>query len=62
MVAGPVEATAIGNIAVQAIAAGQLASLTEARELIRSSFTVENYEPGNSAPWDDAYGQFLELI
>ncbi len=62
VVAGPVEATAIGNIAVQAIAAGQLASLTEARELIRRSFAVENYEPGNSAPWDDAYGHFLELI
>ena len=62
VVAGPVEATAIGNIAVQAIAAGQLASLTEARELIRRSFAVESYEPGNGAPWDEAYGRFLELI
>ena len=62
VMAGPVEATAIGNIAVQAIAAGQLASLDEARELIRRSFAVESYEPGNGAPWDEAYGRFLDLI
>ena len=62
VVAGPVEATAIGNIAVQATAAGQLASLTEARELIRRSFAVETYEPRNGAPWDEAYGRFLNLI
>ncbi|MCP4418433.1 MAG: rhamnulokinase [Chloroflexi bacterium] len=62
VVAGPVEATAIGNIAVQAIAAGQLASLDEARELIRRSFAVETYEPGNGAPWDEAYGRFLNLL
>ncbi len=40
----------------------QLASLDEARELICRSFAVETYEPGNGAPWDEAYGRFLELI
>jgi rhamnulokinase len=62
VVAGPVEATAIGNIAIQAIAAGRLASLDEARELIRRSFPVVTYEPGNGAPWDEAYGRFLNLL
>lgn len=62
VVAGPVEATAIGNIAVQAIAAGRLASLDEARELIHRSFSVVTYEPGSGAPWDEAYGRVLDLL
>ena len=45
VIAGPVEATAIGNILMQAIALGHLASLTEARALIRSSFAPEVYGP-----------------
>ena len=61
VIAGPVEATAIGNIAVQAVAAGELSSLDEARELFRSSFAVETYQPGASAPWDKAYDRFLRL-
>ncbi|MCP4935494.1 MAG: rhamnulokinase [bacterium] len=62
VVAGPVEATAIGNIAVQAVASGHLASLDEARELIRRSFAVVTYEPGNGGQWDEAYGRFLNLL
>lgn len=60
--AGPVEATAIGNIAVQAIAAGELSGLGQARELIKRSFAVTTYTPSEPrSPWDDAYGRFLEL-
>ncbi len=62
VIAGPVEATAIGNIAVQAIATGHLASLAEARQLIRRSFEVTVYEPENSAAWDEAYERFLKLL
>ena len=43
--AGPVEATAIGNLAVQAIASGELASVAEARDLVARSFPVTSHEP-----------------
>jgi rhamnulokinase len=62
VVAGPVEATAIGNIAVQAVATNHLASLDEARQVIRNSFDVEVFEPGNSEMWDNAYEKFQELL
>jgi rhamnulokinase len=62
VIAGPVEATAIGNIAVQAVATGHLASLDEARQVIRRSFEVVSYEPGTAAPWDAAYEQFEKLM
>jgi rhamnulokinase len=61
VVAGPVEATAIGNVAVQAVAAGVIGSIGQARDLIRDSFAVETYEPRNSAAWDEAWGRFLRL-
>jgi rhamnulokinase len=54
--AGPVEATAIGNIAVQAIAAGDLASVAEARELTARSFPITTYEP--SGDWAEARARF----
>jgi sugar (pentulose or hexulose) kinase len=60
-VSGPVEATAIGNILVQALALGHIASLAEGRALVRRSFTVETYEPAVRAPWDEAYQRYLEL-
>jgi rhamnulokinase len=61
VIAGPMEATAIGNILVQAIALGELASLQEGRTLVRRSFDVTSYEPRTSAAWDDAYDRYLTL-
>jgi rhamnulokinase len=61
VVTGPVEATAIGNILVQAIALGHLADLVEARALVRRSFQVETYEPRDTAAWDEAYEHYLRL-
>ena len=61
VVAGPVEATAIGNILVQALAMGHIATLSEARALVRRSFGVETYEPCNTAAWDEAYEHYLML-
>ena len=61
VIAGPIEATAIGNIAVQAVATGHLASPAEARQVIRRSFEVVTYEPGDSSRWDEAYVQFNKL-
>lgn len=61
VVAGPVEATALGNVLVQMIASGDLASLEEGRALVRRSFPTRTFEPGDAAPWQAAYGRFQEL-
>ena len=60
--AGPVEATAIGNISMQAIATGEIKDIYEAREIIRSSFDVKVYEPKHNDAWEDAYQRFLSII
>lgn len=61
VIAGPVEATATGNIAVQAIADGAISSIAQGREIIRGSFQVEEYSPRNAAAWDDAFAKFVRL-
>jgi rhamnulokinase len=61
VVAGPSEATAAGNIMVQAIGSGAVANLAEARELIRRSFPLTAYEPQPEADWDAAYRKFCDL-
>ena len=62
--AGPVEATAIGNIAMQLIAAGEIKDVCSARKIIRDSFDVVNYYPDASVreKWDEAYEKFLKLL
>ena len=45
VVAGPVEATAIGNLVMQAVALGAIGSIAQAREVIRASFDVQEYRP-----------------
>jgi len=62
VVAGPVEATAIGNILAQAMAVGRLESLDEARALVAASFPVQRYEPRDSQSWNAAYARYRELI
>jgi len=61
VIAGPVEATAIGNVLVQAIALGHLADLVEARALVHRSFEVETYEPHNTSIWEEAYQRYLRI-
>jgi rhamnulokinase len=61
VVAGPVEATATGNLMLQAVAAGDVASIADAREVVRRSFDVEQYEPQNTQAWNDAYERFLKI-
>jgi rhamnulokinase len=61
-VAGPVEATAAGNVIVQGIAVGELAGIDDGRAIVRRSFPLRTYEPGASSGWDDANVRFLELI
>jgi len=62
VLAGPAEATAIGNLLVQAIAAGDVGSIREARELVRRSFAPARYEPRGAQAWDDAFTRFLSLV
>jgi len=62
VVTGPVEATAAGNILVQAVALGHLGSLSEARALVRNSFDVVTFEPGQSTGWDEAYGRLKDVL
>ncbi|MEZ6061222.1 MAG: rhamnulokinase [Planctomycetaceae bacterium] len=61
VVAGPVEATALGNVLLQARAAGDVSSLSEIREVVRRSETIGEYTPKDSAAWDEAWGRFQEL-
>jgi rhamnulokinase len=58
VLAGPVEATAVGNVLVQAIALGHLPSLESARELVRNSFPVTRFEPGGQSGWNEAWKRF----
>lgn len=62
VLAGPVEATAIGNIMMQAVAAGDVGSIAQAREVIRQSFPVQEYLPQNTAAWQEGYARFLEIL
>ena len=62
VIAGPVEATAIGNLMMQAVACGDLGSIAEARQVVGESFAVRTYLPTNSDPWDEAYCRFAALI
>jgi rhamnulokinase len=62
VLAGPVEATAIGNVLVQAIGLGILGSLAEAREVVRKSFDVRRYSPGTPQAWDEPYQRFLRYL
>lgn len=62
VITGPVEATAIGNILMQAIALGHLASLAEARQVVCQSFDVETYQTQERPAWDEAYQRFNDLL
>lgn len=60
--AGPVEATALGNLLAQTLASGYCASWTQAREIVRTAFPLTPYEPRDSAAWDEAYARFKRVL
>jgi rhamnulokinase len=60
--AGPVEATAIGNILMQAIGHGRLGSIADLRTVVTHSFPVTVYEPQATAAWSDVAGRFARLV
>lgn len=57
VLAGPVEATATGNILAQAVGVGAIADWPAARALLRDSIELVEYQPADRSQWDDAYGK-----
>jgi rhamnulokinase len=55
VITGPIEATASGNILMQARATGQIKTLDHAREIVRRSFKLKEYQPQDTALWDEQY-------
>jgi len=62
VVAGPVEASALGNIAMQMVATKAVASLAEARRIIEHSFPVERFDPMAPDAWNAHYRRFHEYL
>ena len=60
--AGPEEATAIGNLLVQLMAAGEAKDLSDARAIVAASFAPKHYTPKGTAAWDAAYQTFCTLF
>ena len=60
VVAGPIEATVLGNIAVQLLASGDIESIADARRIIAESENVTKYTPQDTAEWAQAYSRYLE--
>lgn len=59
VVAGPVEATALGNIMIQAISSGYLGNLSEGRQAVANSIDRRTYEPRSGVPWQAAYERLM---
>ncbi|MEM0027633.1 MAG: rhamnulokinase family protein [Ignisphaera sp.] len=62
VVAGPEEATSIGNMLTQLVGLGYIKSLKEIREYVRNSFNLRTFEPRYSAKHDDMYSSFLDML
>jgi sugar (pentulose or hexulose) kinase len=62
VVAGPDEATAVGNCMVQAMGLGIISDLEEALPIIRRSFPIREYRPADRAPWERAYSKFTAIV
>jgi sugar (pentulose or hexulose) kinase len=62
VLAGPSEATALGNLAGQLVALGELSGLQEARALIRRSVDPVTVLPEHAGIWDDGYAKFEDIL
>ena len=61
VVAGPSEATAIGNVMIQALTAGAASDVVSMRQLINRSIPLKTFTPENVEVWNAAYLHFLQL-
>ena len=62
VLAGPQEGTAIGNIMLQAKAAGMVSDIWEMRQIIANSIELVKYEPADKAEWDKGYDKYLSIV
>jgi rhamnulokinase len=62
VLAGPEEATLLGNLLVQAIALGEIGSVEEGREIVRASAAATIYEPEDGPAWQEARRRFAETV
>ncbi len=64
VIAGPIEATAAGNILIQAVAGGEIGDAAQLRDVVRNSFPSKRFEPnaGQRARWDEKFGRFQKLM
>jgi len=62
VIAGPIEATALGNLAMQMLATGAVSSLDDARAIIERSFPVERFQPTETDRWEPHYRRFREYV
>lgn len=62
VLAGPQECTAIGNIMLQAKAAGVVTDIWQMRHIIRNSVKVETYQPQDKSAWDEAYEHYCKIV
>lgn len=62
VLAGPSEATALGNLAMQMVGSGAVESLDQARRIVAESFSARKFEPKDAAKWQEAYGRFRKLV
>jgi len=62
VVAGPVEATALGNVMMQAIGGGDLSSIDQARHLVRSASDVREYHPRRGGRWEEGFQRLKHLV
>ena len=62
VVAGPSEATAFGNILIQAKAAGCVSSMSEIRRIVRESITLDLFTPKDQTEWENGYLKYLQVI
>ncbi len=62
VVAGPVEATAFGNVLMQSIGVGELSSIDEARRLVRGASDIRSYAPQQPGRWADGFGRLRQLV
>ncbi|HVP20190.1 MAG TPA: rhamnulokinase family protein [Spirochaetia bacterium] len=62
VVAGPEEATAVGNAMVQAMGLGVIAKLSDARSMIRAAFPIREFAPRDRETWEKAYARFRTVV
>jgi rhamnulokinase/L-fuculokinase len=58
---GPIEATALGNIAIQVMSSGDIADIKTARKIIAQGENLKHHKPENRDVWEEAYARFVKI-